>query len=245
MAIYTCYYDASGSEKDTRTLTACGVIASEKHWRTTEVAWKRVLGRFGVPYFHAQDFVQSKGPFAAWAQNQTVRTGFVKALVAALQDGLDMSMVITGPRDILASINQRFDLGDFSGAYAHCMSVCIRKSHEWIMNRDLQHMPAHIVEAGDQGQGKLWKILESEGLTFYPRPKRDPVSGEWLPGLQAADFLAWEHRRGFEGMFLDGKRLDELRTSFKELLNRVPYEAWDVREDKLINSARSSVMNQR
>jgi hypothetical protein len=235
MAVYTAYYDASGSEADpSGAITTAGLVATANKWNKFERAWKAVLSEFGVPYFHAQDFVGQRGPFLQWGSDEFKRGKFFEALVKVLKRGINKGFTVTVDSRDFKFADQFYGLREACGPYTFSAGACIRRSEEWIMRQHPEGMPLHVIERGDEGQLVLCRMLKAERAAVTVRPKRDAVSGEWLPQFQAADLVGWEYRRGYLDVRVRGRRGDDLRQSFGALVSQVPHEAYELHREELM-----------
>ncbi len=233
VAIYRAYYDASGSEGADAPLTVAGLVATEAKWLAFERLWREVLEQYDVPYFHAKEFVGSRGPFSEWAGDEERRAAFLARLVKVIKLGANKMFTVAAHTADFAAVNERFHLLDSCGPYALCAGVCVRRAHDWIMTKGPERVPIHVIESGDAGQGKLTEILGNENLPFSVLPKVDPISGEWVLEFQAADLLAWEFRRGYKDITLAGRMGDSLRRSLREVVMTIPGDQYEVEGGKL------------
>jgi hypothetical protein len=112
MAVYTVYYDASGTDRNlSRPLVVAGLLSTELSWRRFERAWERVLKEFKVPYSHMREFAHSVegSPFEPWKDNEEKRKAFLVALVKVLRHVKLARLTHVVPKDF-DLVNQEFDL---------------------------------------------------------------------------------------------------------------------------------------
>jgi hypothetical protein len=183
-----------------------GYVGYANQWDYFERLWADALTRHGVPYFHMREMNRSSGPFAKWLPPQDhveeVRA-FFKDLVAAIRDShLYMISSAVWIRD-LDRFNQEtgLSLQAYPLAAYGCMSCAAIK---------YENLPITAVfDRADKVKSKLEtarKYADSDqifpGLCDYIAtvPLQEPLSNRDVPGLQAADFIAWEVRKAHFGM---------------------------------------------
>jgi hypothetical protein len=220
MVIWTAYYDTAGRDDEADSLVVTGLISTEQKWTRFERAWNVALARQGLTYLHMADFVARQKPFDRLSDPQ--RLDLLKELIPAIK------------RNVNKWVSRRLCICDFEAvdrvnrlsevlgsAFQVCALRCVLDVQDWIIiNKKPARSPQHILEAGERHLGALIDFCKEIKVDAAPHPKTDPISGEWLPELQAADFIAWESRRGLAD--LEGGRA--FRGSFEALMRQVPQD---------------------
>jgi hypothetical protein len=93
MAMFTAYFDASGSPDQTEVLTVAGFIAPVEQWLFFEKDWKEVLARYGVSSLHMKEFAHSRGEFCSWKDDKIKRQSFLSLLIATIRSRVHHSFV--------------------------------------------------------------------------------------------------------------------------------------------------------
>jgi len=222
--MFTAYFDVAGNSRDT-VMSIGGLVSDVKKLKRFEVEWRRVLNREGISCFHMTDFVSSQGEFADWKvpEHSYRRKKFIADLVTIATRYSNKSfggaLLI---RDYNA-INKKYRLREEAGfPYSLSGHYCVGLVRKWQKKNNVSKV-LFMFEKGDEHQGDLTRLCESDGITpLYPT-KQDATP------LQASDLLAWRTRHGFEeAMKLSSRnveRAQRLKDSFSEVWTG-PHEAF-------------------
>jgi len=233
MAMYTCYYDASGSQSQPdKPLVVVGLLSTEGKWLKCEKEWDAVLAEFGAPYLHMKEFAPGVGPFASWKDDKPRRADFLNRLIMVLKHHVNKVFQYRMVPDVFWTLNKERKLvEEWGGPYALLAAFSLLQAESWWeIRHGLQgHQLHQVVEKGDAGQGAFMNSASK-----WERPptllrKVDPATGRHLVPFQATDFLAYESRRNIE-IGLSGQE-QTIRASLAELLRQLPYERGYIDEE--------------
>ena len=122
------------------------------------------------------------------------------------------------------------------GPFVLCAGVLLWDVEGWIKKQSPERAPIHVFEAGDPGLPALLSLAKQRGFTIASKPKRDSTTGDWASAFQAADLVAWEHRRATEEIFSDERKEKRFRASFLELYRQLPHVLYVVSPEQLVAS---------
>jgi hypothetical protein len=228
MAVFTAYFDASGSPESQPYVIVTGFIANVFQWRTFEVSWDRIHKSFGMDLpFHMADFMaalsnenyksqkNARKDYVEIAKDGKRSWEFLRQLcqVPVLMANCSISCLVS--MDIYNGVSSLLDLRKVVPPYALGARTCIARVHRWQEEFAIPQPVECIFEEGDFEQGKFTDLMVDEGMD-HPiyRKKKD------FAGLQAADLFSWE-----EFNFL--KRVEQqpdlsARDSLKLLIHAIP-----------------------
>ena len=227
MAIYTAYYDASGTEGDRdRPLVVAGLLASVVGWRRLEREWEATLKRFKVPYSHMKEYAHSTGPFKKWKGKDEQRAAFLAALARALRHVRAGRAFRVLPSDFYV-VDREYDLsgvmnspGPLGGPYTVSAGNCIASFEVLRRKKHPRQEFEHVVAKGDQGQPRFDYLMRLEGIIPIIKPHKDPRTGRYLRPLEAADLVAYEIGLRISHLLTGSGR--QLRKSLRAIQRSVP-----------------------
>jgi uncharacterized protein DUF3800 len=222
MAIFTAYFDESGTPDESPFVVVAGYLASVNEWRQFNDRWGRVLTEYGVPYFHVKEYAHSRGAFESWKGQERKRKRFARGLTSQIRRSVRAGFAAIVDVSDWRRANHRYEL-DTPGlegglaCYPLCGKLCVELVRVWCENHRFPLGGVEFVfHNGAKDKGKLIRRLEIDhGIT----PIFDPRStGNFpVPGVQAADFLASENGKHAPEIAL--KHFDrEPRKSFVRLV---------------------------
>jgi len=229
MAMYTAYYDDSGSPDQTLAFVVAGFLAKTQQWIHFEKNWKAILKDFGMDYFHMREYAHSVGQFRMWKNHKTDpkekddRELFLRRLLAEIlvraNTGLGCAVIM----EDYNAVNQEYMLEEFFKPYALCGRTCVAKACLWANRWNIPESEVlHVFEDGTEDKGALIEMIKKDkGFTPIFMNKR-----ECAP-LQAADLMAYEHLLANRDVFR--KRIesfDELRYPLK-VIDKLRHEESD------------------
>jgi hypothetical protein len=203
------YFDESGDEHDARhaALSVAGYVGDTTSWPAFEERWRDVLREFDVPYLHMRELQHRRGAFAAWTRgdpkSDVREASFLGKLAGAIGEaGLE-------PFGAVISLSglRRFNAETAAGLDAKALAIygCVL---------DIRRRHAHdtikiVFDRMDAGSATIDLAKDCAASdSYYPDarnfpvcrilPKEGPEGSRNTPGLQAADFLAWEVRKNYE-----------------------------------------------
>ncbi len=226
MAIGTAYFDASG-KKESEVLVVAGYLSPISIWLKFEKDWKFCLAWYGISALHMKDFAHSRGGFASWKYNDSLRARFLGDLLRIIQENVDNSFACAVRMSEYAEVDQQYCLREWAHPYAIAGALCIRKVKLWASKYgyDISAID-HVFEDGDEGKGDLFK-LSSTYLSVDPifKPKKASVV------FQAADLIAYEHyKANLTIIKMDEEKVDVgvLRIPFQQLAGIPGSADWGV-----------------
>lgn len=200
VALVSGYFDDSLASGDV--WVVAGYAGTINQWELLERLWNEALVRHGVPYFHMREMADPKGPFAKWHPPQDHKDevlAFLSDLVAAIRKSrLKMfgSAVWTSDLD-------RFNAehGVSIEPYPLAAYACLSQ-----VAFEYQLPVTAIFDRVEKIQSKLrraWQYIRTEPLwpelcdNIATMPLQKTVTSRQVPGMQAADFIAWESRKAY------------------------------------------------
>jgi hypothetical protein len=199
MALFTAYFDASGSEHHAPLVIVSGFVANYGQWKAFEGAWNRAHTEAGVSLpFHMAEFMSActnpqyakqtnaREDYVRLAQRPDDAEEFMRTLTMAevLMMSCGISCIL--PISLYNQVNEVLDLSRMP-PYALAARMCIKRLHDWENLLAVGEPVEYVFEEGDFGQGKFTELMVDEGeqIPIYKK-KKD------FAGLQAADHYAWE-----------------------------------------------------
>lgn len=224
MALFTAYFDASGSEHHAPFVIVSGFVANYGQWKAFEGAWRRAHEEAGVNLpFHMVDFMSARTN-PQYASQKNAREDYVR-LAQRPDDAEEFMRNLTMAEVLLMScgiscilpislynqVNEVIDL-ERMPPYALAARMCIKRLHDWEQLLAIGEPVEYVFEEGDLGQGEFTDMMVDEGEQKPIYKKKADFAG-----LQAADHYAWEQFN-----FL--KRREKLPDiEGREILGRVIY----------------------
>jgi hypothetical protein len=225
----TAYCDDAGGEDHGFTVIS-GWISSSEKWDIFEVDWRIFLAHYDVPYLHMKKLAHFSEPYDRWKGQESTRRSFMQDAAEIINSiALNGFIAYCGHRDF-RTVNGLFQLEEtFGGPYGLAGRSCIELIDDWRKKQDFDASEVHYVFEDGKGKGEVLKSMRSitphlRDPDFEPSADVEPCT-QWPEGrngvvqLQAADFLAYESRKGFA----DFKRgVKPHRKSLGALLQKVP-----------------------
>lgn len=199
------YLDDSGDNHDVRhsALSVAGYLATTEAWDGFNADWLAVLNKFDISHLHMRELVKQIGPFQTWAKGDVREAALLGELASAIGRA---KLKGVGATVVLADV-RRFneETGTDIEATALALYGCALGARQhWATER-----MELLLDRTTDGKGKVL-LAESYGkedmyypfMRDFPRidvlPMDHPIGARGIPGLQAADFLAWEARKNYE-----------------------------------------------
>jgi hypothetical protein len=227
MAIFTAYFDASGSlgDKNVRVFTVAGFIAKQERWAAFEREWRLVRDNLGLAgCLHMKEFNFSRGAFESWPPDDPRRPKLIDALTDLIgkysEKEFDVSLLL----DDYRAADMMFALHEFANPYALVASIAVSRVSKWMKDNQPGDSVLFVFEKGDIRQDELRKLLRAESgpePIFTPKEwTENGVRMECSP-LQACDFIAYEHAKALTDTIYKDKR--KLRRSMLSLAKKTDY----------------------
>jgi hypothetical protein len=216
MAMFTVYFDASGSPDQGVALSVAGFIATAEQWIEFERNWKTALDAYGVTELHMKDFAPGAGEFAAWKDDKHRRRLFLERLISIIKIRVRHSFVNSIMLEHFHRVCKLYPRLLEWKPFALAGDNCIDKVNNWaqLNSVPLDHIHT-IFEDGDKDKGHLIKQCEKYN-GFIPTFLKKKQSC----AFQAADLLAYEHRLANQTIYEAGigtLAMSDLRRSLQAL----------------------------
>lgn len=202
---YTAYFDASGHPDEMPgAVFVTGFVSTIDKWLLFEAEWLALLDRHGIePPFHMSEFATGQPPFEEWEGDLKRQTAFHVEVRQLLKKRMNKSFgqgVLTADLERVrreyelptAATPPRETIGvTLADAYTYCAVGAFLLAQDW---KDKRMLPGerieYVYETGDEHQPHFAHAMrELFGVDPIFRKKEESVP------LQAADYLAWEHRK--------------------------------------------------
>lgn len=207
MLMLTGYFDETGNPRDEEQKFngMAGLIAPEVNWLNFEIAWRRVLRGFQIPYFHMREFAHSIENFKSFKGDEPKRQSLFRQLldIIDLANPLPMGWIV--PLEIYRSLSAR-DRDTFGEPYyrgfVHCTLLSAplhasNQSPEEIANERIGLVFSDQVEF----KYKALRYYDTAKQMFPLLQRVKPPSFDdmrQLVPLQAADIVAFEMKKEYE-----------------------------------------------
>jgi hypothetical protein len=215
MAMFTTYFDGSGSPDDTAALVVAGFIATSVQWIEFERNWKDTLQAFNVSSLHMKHFAHSRGEFTSWKGDEQKRRQFLGRLINIILIRVRHSFASAVIMPDFRSVDAKYHLSELIKPYALAGCTCVEKVKQWAKRSAVNPEEiAYIFEDGDKDKGDLMKRMEEDHKILPIFLKKDKSVA-----FQAADLLAYEHLLVNTQIFGKGQTptFSELRQPLQQL----------------------------
>jgi hypothetical protein len=199
---YAIYLDDSGTDPNQEVVVVAGYISTAREWKKLSAAWRNVLKRYGVPYFHMTEFMSRRGsklfPKQAWPDER--KNELITELVGIVGRGAMCQIGHAIPKhDWNAVVDARVKQ-HIGGPFAVCLNVCLRHALQWLP-ADLapEERVGVVFDQGTQADTRhlLWAYgLEQRIRQEHGDHRLGPLQFDdkrSCPPLQAADIPALLH----------------------------------------------------
>lgn len=201
MAVFSAYFDASGTHSGSLITVNMGFIASWKKWEKFNRNWQRILDSRGIKVFHATDFFTGNKEFKGWKESE--KWPFVEALIYTLK-GLHPIAYLVRTDEFKAVQAHYTDprIMDYS-PYKLCFDRSLLNVEGWAIREKGRDEISIFFEDGPDKhntevlalyeklmKSPLWKLQHK--ITSIGFIKKESSKG--LP-FQPADLVAWAFHR--------------------------------------------------
>lgn len=188
------YLDESG-DKDTRTLSVGGYVATSAQWRSFSRDWISLLQAHGIDLFHMVDLEGGNAPFNRWERNR--RDDLFKKLTSILNRRvIFQTWAAVNVRECEDVITE-CDKDMVASPYAFCAVVCLVFISNWARTHWRNEEVVLFFEEGRRFSGDMFRLWDRVVRTSLLRD-RYKIAGihkgskKQLVPLQAADCLVYE-----------------------------------------------------
>lgn len=238
MRMFEAYFDASGTHSAAKDLCLAGYIFKREKAFVFDVAWRQMLSKYKLPYFHMKECAHAEGVFK--------HLGHAGCDIAA-REAIDLikfhaskGIAFSVDKSIAANLRQG---SMWKNEYAFIVGQVFFAIRDWALSDSSGGEVSCLFESGDEGRGQAVEAAETILKETHFRQSCRISSFAWADKneetpLQAADMLAW-HVNKWLGMRRRGtfKR----RGDFKSLLE-IPmvYHHWDRSAVDFLKAMRSA-----
>lgn len=190
----TGYFDESGHSSETDFFAVAAFVAEDSEWVAFDARWREALAQTGVPYLHMRQFAHRVGAFQGWTEDRrrALLAGCVAAIKSIRTIAVGAAVSVTDFRAL--SPEAQSELRD---PFFCCFQEVVRGA---AVNAYFEPQGIHVhmvFSQQDQFSSlarQLWGVMAS---TIDVRDRMASLAFEdmrGVPGLQAADLLAYELR---------------------------------------------------
>lgn len=185
MAMYSAYFDESGSE-DSEYFVVAGCIADVEQWIEFEREWTELLSPLGTRIFHTVDFHSRSGPFNQLTPRKAGE--LLSRLVGVICRRVERTISRALKMAEYKATNENYVFADcYGNPYPLLCRSCMGLVETWAQKHTIPTSDLlYFFENGAKHKGQLRWIAERDRL---PVPiflnKTDSVP------IQAGDLLAW------------------------------------------------------
>jgi hypothetical protein len=204
----TAYFDEGVSDRE-GFLVVAGWLSDLRDWERFESDWRIFLAQYDVPYLHMKEYSQSKGPFAKWEGKQWsgTRRNFIHDAAEIISACARWGFISHVSHAVFWRTNERYRLTErFHSPYALAGWSAISLVNDWCERVGNTSDIKYVFEDGGPDKGGLVASIE-DTPAFLQIPtfessrdvrlnRKFPHGKRGLIQLQAADYLAYETRRG-------------------------------------------------
>lgn len=223
------YFDETGHGDDLNLnfFGIAGCLEKAETWINFESEWDAILKAEGLPYFHMNEFAQSKKIFADWDKDEPLRQklyGDLWNLIHKTEPAVIGCFVdLKGYRGRLGD-GLRNTVGDvYFMCFFHCLkfaSVLVR--NQWMSNVSIGSI-ATIFDEKKGFKGKAMGIYEYMMVRFPELQDTIPPpifrDMRKVNAIQVADIIAYEAHKEFNEQSKGESRINKPRWGFKQLEN--------------------------
>jgi Protein of unknown function (DUF3800) len=197
--IISIFIDESGTHQGSPIMTLGGRVARLGQWVDFDRAWRRLLKREGLDYFHGTEFRGKKGQFKGWkdARCASFLSEAQKLVGKYTLFGFAVTMKHDDYKDVYRAGNKPNKL-KVDSKYGLCFRLCLLHVPR-VIRRSLKSKTLQVnfvLESGDPGSGDAKPVLD-EAKKFAPTELSEVLGilsygdKKTIPGLQAADLIAF------------------------------------------------------
>jgi hypothetical protein len=214
MAMFTAYFDGSGSPDEGKALVVAGYLATVDQWLEFNREWTECLTKEGVAAFHMRNFAHSRREFATWKDDGPRRKRFLEQLIRIVKMRVRKSIANAVLLDAYNRVNAEFMFSEHIGPpYALCGMACMKDVCKWATKAKRQYeWPRCVFEDGDKHKKEFKQLIAR--FKDWPDPIFEAKGKDFRP-FEAADLVAWENRKLYTEA--ESGTFSKLRKSFSEL----------------------------
>jgi hypothetical protein len=222
MAMFTAYFDESGTHADSRVVCMAGYVSTVVAWEQLGTEWKRMCDEEGIKVLHRVDLENFKKEFKGW--DETRRRNILREANRLTrrytQKGVFGAVVRKDFDQVMPGCVRRA----FGGSYGWLVQEGMVGIGHWGMDRHRSDPINYVFEAGANGRHQVERMFNAL-YDAEDRTWRDKLLlGSWsfaekqyVIQLQPADVLAYETYKHMLNRVVDGVKRD-IRKSVRHLI---------------------------
>jgi hypothetical protein len=201
MGVAKGYFD--DSQTTGRVWAIGGYVGNEFCWEDFDVMWPMALANHEMPYFHMKEMADPNGIYKKWhppQEHQAELADFFSGLATVIrQTSLNGFCCLVRIADLdRFNAEKNLSLQPYPLAAYGCMLLVGREylGHQVEMTFDhVEKVDSKLAMAKAYADSD--KYFGPDGVFDSVKPRGLPrgLSSKNIPGLQAADFWTWEHRK--------------------------------------------------
>lgn len=225
MELSEAYFDASGTHGAAKDLCLAGYIFRKDAAIAFDEDWRRMLGKFGLPYFHMKECAHAEGVFKNLGHEGCDLAA--REAIDLIKRHCSQGVAFSVDKSIGAELRKG---SMWKNEYAFIVGQVFFAIRDWALADESRSEIACLFENGDDGRGQAVKAAQLILKQTDFRSTCRISSFAWADKnketpLQAADMLAWH-----VNLSLTKRRNGTFkkRADFKSLLE-IPmvYHHWD------------------
>jgi hypothetical protein len=190
----TSFFDESGHSSTTEFFALAAFVAEELHWDTFSIRWRQALADSGAPYLHMREFAHRVGAFKDWTEEQ--RRGLLSRCVSAINSihAIAVGAAISVADFKALTAEAQTALQD---PFFCCFQEVVRGAAISACFEPPGTRVRMVFSQQDEFGAKahhLWEVMRDEIDVSERMESLAFQDMRAVPGLQAADLLAYEFR---------------------------------------------------
>lgn len=176
-----------------------GFVAPDETWTTFDTSWNAALAKHGAPYLHTTDLTNFKRVYKTWTpvQRDALMTDLVEAIHATGRIAALGAIMSVDDYNSLSSHDKTRLRDPFFPLFQEVMRGAALDTHFQPPDVKVKMVYSQQDEFGPLAM-QLWKMMQAT-IDFKGRMgSLDFADMRTVPGLQAADLLAFELRRYYQ-----------------------------------------------
>lgn len=227
IAMLRAFFDASKTYPKKNSFpayTIAGFVADVKAWRRFDRKWRKKLTDNDLKAFHMTDFeARRKKPYSEWTDRK--RDEMISSLISSIISNVNFGVVVTIPKSEFDRLGKPLRDRFHDNPYMWIASYSIGLISRHLKAKNIHESVMYVFESGDDGEPEFKHtmtriMLESERwkealqvFSIMPGLKSQ------FPGLNAADFLAWEISNALPN--IAGLSDEPMRPTLKRIIDAV------------------------
>jgi hypothetical protein len=191
MGLIEAYFDASGTHDAAKDLCLAGYIFKKDAATEFDEEWRRMLGRYGLPYFHMKECAHATGVFKPLGREGTDLAA--REAIDLIKRHASQGIAFSVDKSIAAELRKG---SMWKNEYAFIVGQVFFAIRDWALADESKSEVACLFENGDDGRGQA---VEAAQMILKQADFRETCrisSFKWADQnketpLQAADMLAW------------------------------------------------------